>query len=81
MIERNFPTDSPKYYAVSNYKHKLPNAYGSPSEIPLIYSLHFNGTDLYRTQDQLTVDDRVIFLKYNKKERKKLRNEINKNKH
>jgi hypothetical protein len=32
-------------------------------------------------QDQLTVDDRVIFLKNNKKERKKLRNEINKNKH
>jgi hypothetical protein len=32
-------------------------------------------------QDQLTVDDRVIFLKNNKKERKKLRNETNKNKH
>jgi hypothetical protein len=37
--------------------------YGSPSEIQIIYSLHFNGTDLYQTQDQLTVDDRVIFLK------------------
>jgi hypothetical protein len=57
------------------------NAYGSPSEIQTIYSLHFNGIDLYRTQDQLTVDDRVIFFLNNKKERKKLRNEINKNKH
>jgi hypothetical protein len=57
------------------------NAYGSPSEIQLIYSLHFNGTDLYQTQDQLTVDDRVIFFLNHKKERKKLRNEINKNKH
>jgi hypothetical protein len=57
------------------------NAYGSPSEIQIIYSLHFNGTDLYRTQDQLTVDDRVIYLKNNKKERKKLRTEINKKKH
>jgi hypothetical protein len=55
------------------------NAYGSPSEIQLIYSLHFNGTDLYQTQ--LTVDDRVIFFLNHKKERKKLRNEINKNKH
>jgi hypothetical protein len=52
-----------------------------PSEIQIIYSLHFNGIDLYRTEDQVTVDDRVIFLKNNKIERKKLRNEINKNKH
>jgi hypothetical protein len=57
------------------------NTYGSPLGIQIIYSLHFNGTDLYRIQDQFTVDDRVIFLRNNKKERKKLRNEINKNKH
>jgi hypothetical protein len=53
------------------------NAYGSPSKIQIIYSLYFNGIDLYRTQDQLTVDDRVIFFLNHKKERKKLRNEIN----
>jgi hypothetical protein len=57
------------------------NAYGSPLKIQIIYSLHFNGTKLYRTQDQLTVDDRVIFLFKKRKKRKKLRNEINKIKH
>jgi hypothetical protein len=42
------------------------NAYGSLLEIQIIYSLYFNGTDLYRTEDQLTVDDRVIFFLNNK---------------
>jgi hypothetical protein len=57
------------------------NAYGSPSEIQIIYSLHFNGTNLYRTQDQLTVDDRVIYLFFKRKKKKKLGTEINKKKH
>jgi hypothetical protein len=43
------------------------NTYGSLSEIQIIYSLYFNGTDLYQTKDQLTVDDKVIFFKNNKK--------------
>ena len=77
MIECNFSTNSQKYYVVSNYKNKFPNAYGSPSEIQLIYSLYFNGTDLYQTQDQLSVDDRIII----KGKKMKLKNEINKNNH
>jgi hypothetical protein len=71
VIECNFPTDSPKYYDVSNYKNNFPNTYGSPSELQLTYSIHFNGIDLYRTQVQHIVDNRVRFKKYNKKEIKK----------
>ena len=56
-------------------------AYGSPWEIQIIYSFYLNGADLYWIKDQLIVDDRVIFKNNNKKERKKLRNEIKKNKH
>jgi hypothetical protein len=75
VIERNFPADSPKYYDVSNYKNKFSNAYSSPSELQLIYSIHFNGTNLYRTQVQHTVDNnRLRFKKHNKKEIKKLKN-------
>jgi hypothetical protein len=59
VIERNFPTDSPKYYDVSNYKNNFPNAYGSLSELQLTYSIYFNGTNLYRTQVQHTMDNKV----------------------